>query len=55
MRKVLFKADGKSDKVEALNILIDAKASDLKVLVNGVDLSDMFKIELLEIFVEKVS
>ena len=48
----MFYAD-KDGTVEALGMKLDAKPNELRILINGVDLSDIVMFERIEIVVEK--
>ena len=52
MKKRVFYAD-KDGTVEALGMKLDAKPSELRILINGVDISENVLLERVEIVVEK--
>jgi len=52
MKKRVFYAD-KDGTVEALGVKLDAKPNELRILINGVDISESVLLERIEIVVEK--
>lgn len=52
MKRLIFVAE-KDGKVEALGVKLDAKPDEVKVLVNGVDVSEFFVLEKIEVYVVK--
>lgn len=52
MKRRVFYAD-KDGKVEVLGMKLDAKPDDLRILINGVDISESILLERVEIVVEK--
>uniref|UniRef100_A0A6M3JBX1 Uncharacterized protein n=1 Tax=viral metagenome TaxID=1070528 RepID=A0A6M3JBX1_9ZZZZ len=52
MKKTVFIAD-KDGTVEALGIKIDAKPDEVKVLINGTDITETLTLERVEVIVEK--
>jgi len=52
MKKRIFYAD-KDGTVEALDIKIDAAPEDIKVLINGIDITETLEVERVEIILEK--
>ena len=53
MKKRVFYAD-KDGTVEALGMRLDAKPDELRILINGVDISENVLLERIEIVIEKV-
>jgi len=52
MKRRVFYAD-KDGNVEALGMKLDAKPDELKILINGVDITESVLLERIEIVVEK--
>lgn len=52
MKKRIFYADS-TGKVEALGMQVDAKPNEVKVYVNGVELTETVVLERIEIYIEK--
>jgi len=52
MKRLIFVAE-KDGKVEALGVKLDAKPDEVKVQVNGVDVSEFFVLEKIEVYVVK--
>lgn len=52
MKRRIFYADN-AGKVEALGIQVDAKPNEVKVYVNGVELTETVLLERIEIFIER--
>ena len=52
MKKRIFYAD-KDGTVEALGMKLDAEPDELKILINGVDITENVLLERIEIVIEK--
>lgn len=52
MKRRIFYADS-SGKVEALGMQVDAKPSEIKIYVNGVELTETVVLERIEIYIER--
>jgi len=52
MKKRVFYAD-KDGIIEALGMRLDANLDELKILINGVDITESVLLERIEIVVEK--
>lgn len=54
MRKTILEASSKEKVVKALGIELDIDITKVKVLINGIDISDQIKLKKLEVVADLV-